>query len=308
MASTLRLFCLVNLCSRLSRYCLFVFFFAILVAYPYNTSIHKCLFSVKQAMQTPIVDTHAHLCDSSFDPDRDDVVKRARSVGVISTIIVGERLEDARLNLKLAENNTFLKPAAGLYPEYADLSEAELLVDFIRSHQDFLYAIGEVGLDFWIAKEEATRELQREVFRLFIVLSEELKLPLNVHSRSAGRHAVAMLLESGAARVQMHAFDGKASAALPAIEAGYYFSIPPSIIRSRQKQKLVKHLPLSCLLAESDSPVLGPDPDVRNEPANTLTAIKAVAEIKGIQVQQVQEAMWENSQALYGRENIMSVT
>jgi TatD DNase family protein len=139
----------------------------------------------------------------------------------------------------------------------------DFFLEFIRLHAAELSAIGEVGLDFWLAKEEPARETQRTVFRLFIRLSIELGLPLNVHSRSAGRHAVAMLLENHAARVQMHAFDGKASAAMLAVEAGYFFSVPPSIVRSRQKQKLVKQLPLSCLLVESDSPVLGPDPTLR---------------------------------------------
>ena len=71
-------------------------------------------------------------------------------------------------------------------------------------------AIGEVGLDYWIVKEESKREIQREIFRSFIQLSKELGLPLNVHSRSAGRHAVSVLLEAGADKVQLHAFDGKA--------------------------------------------------------------------------------------------------
>ena len=98
----------------------------------------------------------------------------------------------------------------------------------------------------------------------------------------------------------MHAFDGKAAAAQPAVEAGYYFSIPPSVVRSRQKQKLVKRLPLSCLLIESDSPVLGPAPQERNEPANIPLSVKAVAELKDVSEEEVLSAVAENTERLYG--------
>jgi len=252
------------------------------------------------AKELQIVDTHAHLCDQIFDPDRDEVIRRAQEAGVETIIIVSENLEDARRNIMLAKEYSCLKPAAGLYPEYADIKETLRMIDFIRDHQQSFYAVGEVGLDFWIAKEDEAKEMQREVFRQFIQLAGELDLPVNVHSRSAGRHAVAMLLENGAVRVQMHAFDGKASAALPAVEAGFFFSVPPSVIRSRQKQKLLKNLPLSCLLVESDSPVLGPDPEKRNEPANILTSVKAIAGIKDISYQEVFEAVCENTLKLYG--------
>jgi TatD DNase family protein len=157
-----------------------------------------------------------------------------------------------------------------------------------------------VGLDFWIAKEDADKGIQKDIFRSFIALSKELDLPLNVHSRSAGRHAVALLLAEGAARVQMHAFDGKASAALPAVDAGYFFSIPPSVVRSRQKQKLVKSLPLSCILVETDSPVLGPEPNMRNEPANVIVSIKTIAELKNVSEEEVMEAVTANTAKLYG--------
>ena len=82
---------------------------------------------------------------------------------------------------------------------------------------------------------------------------------------------------------------------------GYFFSIPPSVIRSRQKQKLVQRLPLSCLLVESDSPVLGPVPKERNEPANLSIAIQAIAQIKGISEEAVVNAVSENTERLYGR-------
>lgn len=247
-----------------------------------------------------ITDTHAHICDASFNADRGEVLHKAEGAGVAAIIAVGEDLADAHRNVELAAEYPMIRPAAGLYPAILDPDQAARMHAFIRSQRPKLVAIGEVGLDFWIVKEADQKELQKEIFKGFIDMSKELNLPLNIHSRSAGRHAVALLLEAGATRVQMHAFDGKASAALPAVEAGFFFSIPPSVVRSRQKQKLVKNLPLSCLLVESDSPVLGPDPDQRNEPANVTVAIAAIAGLKGIDQEQVLEAVAENTLRLYG--------
>jgi len=248
-----------------------------------------------------LVDVHAHMCDRGFDKDRAEVLERARRAGVDAIIAVGENLADATKNLELAQKYPMLKPAAGLYPTFLDLNQAHEMADFIRLKNSRLAAIGEVGLDYWVVKEAPDRELQREILKGFIELSQELDLPLNVHSRSSGSHAIALLLENNAVRVQMHAFDGKAAAALPAVEAGYFFSIPPSVVRSRQKQKLVKQLPLACLLIESDSPVLGPTPEERNEPANILHSIKAIAELKDVAEKEVIAAVSENTKRLYGK-------
>jgi TatD DNase family protein len=170
----------------------------------------------------------------------------------------------------------------------------------IRESRERLVAIGEVGLDHWKVKQPAERELQRDIFTRFIRLSQEVDLPLNIHSRSAGRHVVALLLDEGARRVQLHAFDGKPASALPAVEAGYYFSIPPSVVRSRQKQKLVRRLPLSCLLLETDSPVLSATPGERNEPAQVRVSLRTIAELKELPEEQVAEAVAGNTQRLYG--------
>jgi TatD DNase family protein len=254
-----------------------------------------------QIPEPRLVDAHAHICDAVFDGDRDEVLARARKAGVDAIIAVGEDLFDARRNLDLTREHPMLRAAAGLYPSHLNLDEAAEMAAFIRRNRSRLAAIGEVGLDYWIAKEDSERALQREILKTFIELSKTLKLPLNVHSRSAGRHAIALLLENDAPQVQMHAFDGKAGAALQAVEAGYFFSIPPSVVRSRQKQKLVRQLPISCLLIESDSPVLGPLPQERNEPANIRAAIKAIAKIKAIAEEEVVAAVSENTRRLYGR-------
>ncbi len=246
-----------------------------------------------------IIDTHTHLYDSVYSTDRAGVLVSARAVGIIGVISVSETLKNAEFNLNMTRIHSEVLPAAGLYPGNSDLEHARKIQKFISANYRKLVAIGEVGLDFWIAKEDETRELQREIFSQFIKQSQECELPLNVHSRSAGKHAIEMLLKEGAKHVQMHAFDGKASSALPAVEAGFFFSIPPSIVRSKQKQKLVRKLPLSSILLETDSPVLGPSPDERNVPANITVAAESIAEIKGVSVEQVYEEAYNNTLRLY---------
>ncbi len=247
-----------------------------------------------------IIDTHAHLGDFVFDKDRAEVIQRAQEAGVAAIVLVAENMSDAQSNFELAAKHSVLFPAAGLFPNLLDIRQAEEMFNFIRTRRSNLVAIGEVGLDYWVVKAEYQRGVQREIFKRFIELSLEVDLPLNVHSRSAGRHAIDLLLEHGARRVQLHAFDGKASTAVQAAEAGFFFSIPPSVIRSRQKQKLVKRLSLSCLLIETDSPVLGPLPQERNEPANAVVVADAIAQIKGISKTEVLEAAYQNTLRLYG--------
>jgi TatD DNase family protein len=251
-------------------------------------------------MEYQVIDVHAHLCDPVFDPDRAEVLERARRAGVVSVIAVGEDLADARKNIDLSKKHPMIRAAAGLYPTRLSLEQAREMHQLIRDNKEKLVAVGEVGLDYWMIKEELQLELQREIFSGFIDLAKELDLPLNVHSRSAGRHTIALLLGKGAKRVHLHAFDGKAGSAVAAVEAGYYFSVPPSVVRSEQKQKLVKCLPLSCLLLETDSPVLGPLPNARNEPANIIVALKAVAGLKGISEADAAAAIRENTLRLYG--------
>jgi TatD DNase family protein len=255
-------------------------------------------------MAYKLTDTHTHLCDPAFDADRSAVIERARNAGVDKIVIVSENLTDARHNLELARIHPELFPAAGLYPTHLDLAAADEIVAFIKKEHTRLVAIGEVGLDHWVVREPDEKEIQKHIFCRFIDLSVELDLPLNVHARSAGRHVVSLLLEKGANKVQLHAFDGKFGAAMPAVEAGFFFSIPPSIVRSRQKQKLVKQLPLSCLLIETDSPVLGPDPAARNEPANAVVSLEMIAQIKNLKSQAVAEAVSENTRKLYGERQL----
>jgi TatD DNase family protein len=248
-----------------------------------------------------LVDVHAHLCAPEFAEDLPAVLEAAAAAGVARVLAVGESLEDARRNLDLAGRFPMVRACAGLYPTILDEAAADAMVAFIRDRRDRLVGIGEVGLDHWVVKDEAERDAQRRIFARFVALADELDLPLNVHSRSAGRAAIQLLRERGARRVLLHAFDGKASSAQEGVAAGYYFSIPPSVVRSPQKQKLVRALPLDRLLVETDSPVLGPDPTRRNEPQNAAVACRAIAELKGVPADEVARTTTANARTLFPR-------
>jgi TatD DNase family protein len=248
-----------------------------------------------------LFDAHAHLAARDFADDLSDVLTRAESAGLCGVLTVGETLADAERILDLAAGHRLIKPAAGLFPTILEPAAAAAVLAFVRRNADRLVALGEVGLDRWMVKTEAEWRVQEDILAEFVALANELDFPLNVHSRSAGRHAIGFLRRCGARRVLLHAFDGKAAAAVAGVEAGYAFSIPPSVVRSPQKQKLVRRLPLDCLLLETDSPVLGPDPAVRNEPANVVVACRAVAELKGVSPETVARVTTDNARRLFPR-------
>ncbi len=255
------------------------------------------------AGQSPLVlefvDSHAHLGDTGFDLDREAVLERAATAGVVAILCVGETLADAEKNLDLARRFPILRACAGLYPTHLDPAAERDVAAFIREHRSEITAIGEVGLDHWKVEDAEGQQLQEEIFRRQIRLARELDLPLNVHSRSAGRRTIEVLGEEGARRVLLHAFDARPATAEQGAALGFRFSIPPSIVRSRQKEKLVDRLPLDCLLVETDSPVLGADPGARNEPAEIAVAARAVAERKGVTIEEVARITTANARELF---------
>jgi TatD DNase family protein len=199
-------------------------------------------------------------------------------------------------------------PCLGFHPDrFADdrpppsRAEMDAAIAQIRGHANELAAIGEVGLDYWYAKDPDRRRAQGDLLEEMTALSNELGLALNVHSRSAGHYTVDLLLAAGAKRVLMHAFDGKAAHAARAAEAGFLFSVPPSVVRSDQKQKLVRRLPLEALCLESDSPVLGPDREARNEPANLTFSRDFIAQAHGVSPERVDETTSANALRIFPR-------
>lgn len=244
------------------------------------------------------IDVHCHIHDRAFDDDRADVISRALSSGIEAIITSTLCLEDLRRALEIAESYESIKVSAGFDPLNPSINEVEDLANEIRKLKSKIVAIGEVGLDYFYVRG-LDRERQVEVFRFWINLASELKLPLVVHSRSAGKYAIEVLMQEGCDRVLMHAFDGNAKWALKGVSKGFFFSIPPSVIRSQQKMKLVRAVPLEYLMVESDAPVLAPKRGERNEPLNVTIAAVKISEIKRMDLLEVIDVLYTNSKNFF---------
>ena len=241
-----------------------------------------------------MIDVHCHLTEEPLIKSLDEVIREAKAAGVKAIVTSGIGPEDCRKALSVSDNS-YIFPSLGIEPY--ELDGYEEVIELIRRERGRVVMIGEVGLDYYVAPPD-TREFQQKVFVEFIELSKELDKPLVIHSRSAGKYAIELLIQNRAERVVMHAFDGKPSYAERGARHGFFFSIPPSVARSEQKQKLVKRLPLENLLLESDAPVLGPERNVVNKPSNIRVSAEWIARLKGVDMENVRAQTEQHAREL----------
>lgn len=259
------------------------------------------------------VDCHTHLADPMFSLDIQTVVEKARETGIAAALVCTETPEDIPRVLDLCERFPhMLLPCLGIHPVQKNTDgiercvteqDLEQAISEMEKHIDKLCAIGEVGLDFQprITPDAEHKAAQRAVLQTQVEFAKKHDLPLNVHSRSAGRPTIAALKEFGAKNVLLHAFDGRPSIAMEGVKEGYFFSIPPSIVRSEQKVKLIKQLPIEHILLETDSPALSPVKGERNEPSNVQISCDYIAEVKGLTPQEVKRITTQNALKLFPR-------
>jgi len=273
-----------------------------------------------------LVDVHAHLEHSKFEGDLDDVVRRFVEAGGELIVESGVNPETNRKALELAGEYDCVKVSFGLYPidvltrEVENSSEffpqgttlvsprdiEEFDVDeelgWIEEHAGDCVAIGEVGLDYnWREfQSDEMREKQKEVFRKVLRLAKKIDKCVIVHSRKAERDAVEILEEEGMKNVVMHCFNGRKSLIKRGVENGWFFSVPPNVVRLEHFRMLVDLVPLGQLLTETDAPYLSPVVGERNEPANVAVTIREIARIKGLSVEGVGEEIFKNAEGLFG--------
>ncbi|XP_021467680.2 putative deoxyribonuclease tatdn3 isoform X3 [Oncorhynchus mykiss] len=261
------------------------------------------------SMDGGFVDCHCHITACEFAEDLEDVIKRTREstsdvvpfqAGVKTLISVTEEPSEFERVIQLFKSYPDLvAPCFGIHPvqgcgshdqRSVKIQDLEPALPLFQKYRDDIVAVGEIGLDYtpWYAPTSQEREEQLTVFTKQLQISKDLDLPVNIHSRSAAKVTIATLKEQG-----------KLSVAMEGVQAGYFFSFPPAVCRNDQKSKLIKQIPLEHICLETDSPALGPEKHVRNEPKNISLVCEYIAHVKGITPQMVIHATTDNALRLF---------
>ncbi len=253
-----------------------------------------------------LFDTHAHLDDERFDEDRDEVIERARSVGVQRILTVDSEPHRVGVSSALAAAYPGIYAASGLHPHEAAKVDDEALEAVWKqvSETPRVQAVGEIGLDYYYM--HSPRDRQIRVFREMLHLALEAQRPVVVHVRDAHEDAIRILSETDMGRVGgvIHCFSGGPDEAQAYLDMGLHISISGVVTYKKAEvlREVAASLPGDRLLVETDSPYLGPGDrrGRRCEPAYVAFTAERLAELREVPPQTLARRTRENGLSLFG--------
>jgi TatD DNase family protein len=254
-----------------------------------------------------LIDTHCHLDLSVFDADRPAVIDRSRLRGVTRWIVPGVTRQQWDRLLNVCAQNQGAYPAPGLHPLYTEMhreSDLTALADLLTAKREEIVAIGEIGLDFQTGNDDEKR--QRWYFEAQLDLAEACGLPLILHVRRAHDQVHQLLRRHRFRRGGVvHCYSGSLQQAWRYLECGFLLGIGGVITweRSRRLQQIVRELPLSAFVVETDAPdipVFGRPPG-RNSPEYLPDILTAFAGHRHEPVDQLSVDLHTNTLAVFPR-------
>ena len=250
-----------------------------------------------------VIDTHCHLDMKQFDPDRKEVIERARAAGIEAMITVGSNLEGTVSAMKLSGEYDFIFASIGIHPHDAkDFSDDIYFKLREWSGSSKVVAIGETGLDYHY--DHSPRQVQKAVFEKHLKIAAETGLPVIIHSREAQRDTIEILQKSGINRGVLHCFSGDMEMAEQVMSMGFYISFagPVTFKKTRELKEIAGSIPDDYLLVETDAPYLSPEPfrGRRNEPAFIIQTLKQIADLRRVSLEDMARITSLNAKRLFG--------
>ena len=251
-----------------------------------------------------LFDTHAHILDDQFKDDRDQVIQNIYD-NMALVVNIGCNLDDCPRTVALAEQYDKLYAAVGLHPEDVKTYTPEGwdMICKLAEHPKVV-GIGETGLDYYW--DTSTKDAQKVLFEQHIDLAKQLHKPLVIHDREAHGDTLEILKRTNAKDVGgiLHAFSGSVEMAMEVIKMGFYIGLggPVTFKNARKAVEVAQAIPLEYLVVETDCPYMAPVPfrGKRNEPMLVQHTAAKIAELRGISVDELIEATYQNGKRIYG--------
>jgi TatD DNase family protein len=236
------------------------------------------------------VDSHCHLDDVQFEPDREQVIEWAHSAGVryLLTVSGGSGPNDLASGVPIAARYDWIYTTAGIHPHEAKGAE-EKHFEMLRkaTGEQKVVAIGEIGLDYFY--DYSPRDIQKQVLIEQLQIARETKLPVIIHCRDAwddlGEIIARHWAGSGLGGI-LHCFTGSREEAFKFLDWGFMISFAGNVTfkKAEDLREVAREVPLDRLLTETDSPYLAPVPNrgKRNEPVFVIDVARQLAELRGL--------------------------
>ncbi len=250
-----------------------------------------------------LVDSHCHIDAAEFDPDRRDVIERARAIGVMRQIVPAVDAAGWPKLRDVCAADPGLFPAYGLHPTCLRSHHPGHLHD-LRAwiERERPVAIGECGLDFYL--DDLDTDAQQHYFRGQLELARESGLPVIVHARRAVDAVILAIKRIGQLRGVVHSFSGSGEQARQLWGAGFLIGLggPVTYDRANRLRNLAATMPIEHLLLETDAP---DQPDAlhrgqRNEPARILEVLNTIATLRGRDPAEIAASTSANAERLFG--------
>jgi len=250
-----------------------------------------------------LFDTHIHMNDPAFDADRDELIASFPEKGVNLAMNVGCSLASSHDAIALAEKFPHIYAAVGTHPDAADEVNEEVIESYrklCKLHPK-VKAIGEIGLDYYY--EDIPREIQKRAFAMQLELARELDLPVVVHERDAHDDGMTMIKQFPTVKGVFHCYSGSAEMARQLVKLGWYIGFTGVLTfkNARKAVETAQAIPLDRIVIETDCPYMSPEPfrGKRNDPTKVYRMAEALAQIRGISVEEAEKATFENGKRLY---------
>ena len=250
-----------------------------------------------------MIDTHIHLDEEAYAPDREEVIARQRESGVEAMIIPGVNAASIEGIFAVAHNHPgYCYPALGFHPQdvKADWQEQWTIIEqAIRTHKDEIVAIGEIGFDYYW--DTTFKDAQKEVFQRQLDLAAELNLPVMIHSREATEDTL-KVLKAAHVRGVIHCFNGSKEVAQQYLQMGFYLGIGGVLtFKNCKLSETLEVVPLDRIVLETDGPYLAPTPHrgERNESRLMIFVAERLAQVYNCSVEQIIETTSRNARALF---------